>query len=113
MPPGDTQICVCSALTETQANLLDGGVSRRSSSEKHLAQPPNALLTRLNLAACSAAFNNFSILNVITERSFSAPARCRLWVERLGLQNRLNTRLARQPRTALSYLWAERIKRER
>ena len=69
MPPGDNQICVCSALTETQANLLDGGVSSGSGSEKHLAQPPNALLTRLNLAAFSAAFNLTCIFTVITERA--------------------------------------------
>ena len=104
MPPGDTQICVCSALTETQANLLDGGVSRRSSLEKHLAQPPNALLTWINLASFSAAFNDFNIFNVITERSISASTCCRLWVERLDPQNRLNTRLTHHPKTALSRL---------
>lgn len=56
MPPRDSSICVCSALTETQAKLLDGGVSRRSSLEKYLAQNPYALLTGLNLEAFPAAF---------------------------------------------------------
>ena len=84
--------------------MLDGGVSRRSSSEKHLAQPPNALLTRFNLAAFNPAFYLVFILNLITERGVSAPARCRLWIERLGPQNRLNTRLTHHPKTALSCL---------
>ena len=104
MPPRDTQICVCSVLTETQANLIDVGVICRSSLEKHLAQPPNALLTRFHLAALTAAFNVVFILNLITERSVSAPARCSLWLERLSAQNRLNTRLTHHPKTALSCL---------
>ena len=84
--------------------MLDGGVSRRSSSEKHLAQPPNALLTRFHLAALTTAFNIVFLVNVIAERSISAPARYRLWVERLSAQNRLNTRLTHHPKTALSCL---------
>ena len=40
-------------------------VSRRSSSEKHLAQHPNALLTRLDGGLRSLGSG---ILNVITER---------------------------------------------
>ena len=84
--------------------MLDGGVSRRSSSEKHLAQPPNALLTRFDLAALTTAFNIVFLVNVIAERRVSAPARCRLWVERLSAQNRLNTRLTHHPKTALSCL---------
>ena len=93
--------------------MLDGGVSRRSSSEKHLAQPPNALLTRFHLAALTAAFNVVFILNLITERSVSAPARCRLWLERLIAQNRLSTRLTHHPKTALAMRKPERIRRER
>lgn len=103
-PTEDNLICVCSALTETQANLLDGGVSRRSSSEKHLAQPPNALLTELNLAAFSEAFHIAVVFIVITERSIRAPARCRLWLERLDAQNRLNTRFTHHPKRALACL---------
>ena len=103
-PCQDNLICVCSALTETQANLLDGGVSRRSSSEKHLAQPPNALLTGLNLAAFSAAFHIAVLFHVSTKRSIRAPARCRLWLERLSAQNRLNTRLTHHPKRALARL---------
>ncbi|QNJ09371.1 hypothetical protein SynMINOS11_01917 [Synechococcus sp. Minos11] len=52
--------------------MLDGGISRGKSSEKHLAQPPNALLTGLNLEALSATCNVALIFNVNTERSVSA-----------------------------------------
>ena len=69
-----------------------------------MAQPPNALLTRFHLAALTAAFIVVFILNLITERSVSAPARCRLWLERLDAQNKLNTRLTHHPKRAFACL---------
>ena len=92
--------------------MLDGGVLRKCSLEKHLAKPPNALLTRLNLAAFSAAFNVDCILDIGTERCLCARTRCLLWVECLSAQNKLNTRLTHHPKTALNCLRAERVNRE-
>ena len=47
---GDSEICVCSALTDCTDKFLDGGAQLNEAFEKHLAEQTHELLSWLNLA---------------------------------------------------------------
>ena len=47
---GDSEICVCSALTDGADKFLDGGAQLNEAFEKHLAEQTHELLSWLNLA---------------------------------------------------------------
>ena len=47
---GDSEICVCSALTDGTDKFLDSGAQLNEAFEKHLAEQTHELLSWLNLA---------------------------------------------------------------
>ena len=47
---GDSEICVCSALTDGTDKFPDGGAQLNEAFEKHLAEQTHELLSWLNLA---------------------------------------------------------------